>query len=66
MFSRTPAPSTCSGRQAKTKEVQDPEAVREMRRKKFPEVSGKYSDENKFIVYFSIDRVLPLVGDKEG
>ena len=50
----------------KTKEVQDPEAVREMRRKKYPEVSGKYGDENKFIVYFKIDKVLPLVGDKEG
>ena len=49
----------------KTKEVQDPEAVREMRRKKFPEVSGKYSDENKFIVTFKIDKVLPLLGDKE-
>ena len=50
----------------KTKEVQDPEAVREMRRKKYPEVSGKYGDENKFIVYFKIDKVLPLIGDKEG
>jgi hypothetical protein len=49
----------------KVKEVQDPEAVREMRRKKYPEVSGKYGDENKFIVYFKIDKVLPLVGDKE-
>ncbi len=48
----------------KTKEVQDPEAVREMRRKKYPEVSGKYGDENKFIVYFKIEKVLPLVGDK--
>ena len=50
----------------KTKEVQDPEAVREMRRKKYPEVSGRYGDENKFIVYFKIDKVLPLIGDKEG
>jgi len=48
----------------KIKEVQDPEAVREMRRKKYPEVSGKYSDENKFIVTFKIDKVLPLLGDK--
>ena len=51
---------------SKTKEVQDPEAVREMRRKKYPEVAGKYGDENKFIVYFRIDKVLPLIGDKEG
>jgi Pyridoxamine 5'-phosphate oxidase len=50
----------------KTKEVQDPQLVSEMRRKKYPEVSEKYSNENKFIVYFKIDKVLPLIGDKEG
>ena len=49
----------------KTKEVQDPQLVSEMRRKKYPEVAGKYGDENKFIVYFKIDKVLPLIGDKE-
>jgi len=48
----------------KTKEVQDPQLVSEMRRKKYPEVSEKYSNENKFIVYFKIDKVLPLIGDK--
>jgi len=49
----------------KTKEIQDPQLVGEMRRKKYPEVSEKYSNENKFIVYFKIDKVLPLLGDKE-
>jgi hypothetical protein len=49
----------------KTREIQDPEAVREMRRKKYPEVSGKYGDENKFIVYFKIDKVFPLIGGQE-
>jgi hypothetical protein len=48
----------------KTKEIQDPQLVSEMRRKKYPEVSEKYTNENKFIVYFKIDRVLPLLGDK--
>jgi hypothetical protein len=36
-----------------------------MRRKKYPELSEKYTNENKFIVYFKIDKVLPLLGDKE-
>lgn len=49
----------------KTKEVKDPQVVGEMRRKKYPEVAGKYGDENKFVVYFKIDKVLPLIGDKE-
>lgn len=49
----------------KTKEVKDPQVVGEMRRKKYPEVAGRYGDENKFVVYFKIDKVLPLIGDKE-
>ena len=50
----------------KTHEVQDPQLVSEMRRKKYAEVSGKYSNENKFVVYFRIEKILPLIGDKEG
>ena len=49
----------------RTREIQDPQQVAEMRRKKYPEVAGKYGDENKFIVHFKIDRVLPLIGDRE-
>ncbi len=49
----------------KVSEVQDPEKVREMRRKKYPEVAGKYSDENKFIVTFEVEKVLPLTGAEE-
>ena len=50
----------------RTKEIQDTKLVSEMRRKKYPEIVGKYGDENKFVVYFKIDKVLPLVGEKEG
>ena len=49
----------------RTKEIQDPQLVGEMRRKKYAEASGKYSNENKFVVYFKIEKVLPLIGDKE-
>jgi hypothetical protein len=51
---------------SRTKEIQDTKLVSEMRRKKYPEIVGKYGDENKFVVYFKIDKVLPLIGDKEG
>ncbi|HET6490426.1 MAG TPA: pyridoxamine 5'-phosphate oxidase family protein [Syntrophales bacterium] len=50
---------------SKTKEIQDTKLVSEMRRKKYPEIVGKYGDENKFVVYFKVDKVLPLIGDKE-
>jgi len=50
----------------RVKEIQDTKLVSEMRRKNYPEIVGKYGDENKFVVYFKIDKVLPLVGDKEG
>jgi len=49
----------------RTKEIQDPQLVGEMRRKKYAEASGKYSNENKFGGYFKIEKVLPLIGDKE-
>ncbi|HEX7504860.1 MAG TPA: pyridoxamine 5'-phosphate oxidase family protein [Syntrophales bacterium] len=49
----------------RVKEIQDTKLVSEMRRKNYPEIVGKYGDENKFVVYFKIDKVLPLVGDKE-
>ena len=49
----------------RTREVNDPQLIGEMRRRKYPEVAGKYGDENKFVVYFKIDKVLPLIGDKE-
>jgi hypothetical protein len=50
----------------RVKEIQDTKLVSEMRRKKYPEIVGKYGDENKFVVYFKIEKVLPLVGDKKG
>ena len=48
-----------------THEIQDPQLVSQMRRKKHAEASRKYTNENKFVVYFKIEKVLPLLGDKE-
>ncbi len=49
----------------RVKEIQDTKLVSEMRRKNYPEIVGKYGDENKFVVYFKIDKVLQLIGDKK-
>ena len=50
----------------RTKEIQDTKLVSEMRRKKYPEVVGKYGDENKFIVTSKSTRCCRSLGIKKG
>jgi hypothetical protein len=45
------------------RESSDEKLINEIRRKKYPEVEGKYAGETKFLIYFHVDSVLPLVGD---
>lgn len=47
----------------KTREDQDSPLIDEIRRKKYQEVEGKYKTESKFLLYFQLDKVLPLIGD---
>jgi hypothetical protein len=47
----------------KTREEKDAPLIDEIRRKKYPEVEGKYKTESKFLIYFHIDKILPLVGE---
>lgn len=47
----------------KTREEKDSPLIDEIRRKKYPEVEGKYKTESKFLIYFHLDKVLPLIGD---
>jgi hypothetical protein len=47
----------------KTREEKDSPLIDEIRRKKYPEVEGKYKTESKFLLYFHLDKVLPLIGD---
>jgi hypothetical protein len=47
----------------KTREEKDSPLIDEIRRKKYPEVEGKYKTESKFLMYFHLDKVLPLIGD---
>jgi hypothetical protein len=47
----------------KTREEPDSPLIDEIRRKKYKEVEGKYKTESKFLLYFQLDKVLPLIGD---
>ena len=44
----------------KTKEEKDSPALDSLRRKKYPQLKGK-----EYLIYFRIDRVLPLIGAGE-
>ena len=46
----------------KTREEQDSELLYSLRRKKYSEDNN----ERKFLVFFQIDKVLPLIGSKDG
>jgi hypothetical protein len=49
----------------KTHEEKDTPLIDEIRRKKYPEVEGKYKAGSKFLVYFKVDKVLPLSGEEK-
>jgi hypothetical protein len=48
----------------KMREESDPEVIKKVRRRKTYEVPEEDQKRNSFLVYFHIDKVLPLVGDK--
>jgi len=47
----------------KIREEKDSPLIDEIRRRKYKEVEGKYKTESKFLIYFKVDKVLPLIGD---
>jgi hypothetical protein len=49
----------------KLREEKDSPLIDEIRRKKYPEVEGKYKSGSKFLIYFHLDNVLPLIGGGE-
>lgn len=49
----------------KIKEETDPEAIEKIRWRKSYKVPDDQKDEPRYLVYFHIDKVLPLIGDKE-
>lgn len=48
----------------KIKEEKDSPLIEQLRRKKTYHESPEYGKETKYLVYFHIDKVLPLIGDK--
>jgi len=49
----------------KIKEDTDPEAIEKIRWRKSYKVPDDQKDEKRYLVFFHIDKVLPLIGDKE-
>ncbi|MBN2296980.1 MAG: pyridoxamine 5'-phosphate oxidase family protein [Deltaproteobacteria bacterium] len=48
----------------KTSEEENSELIDELRRKRHYIPHGEYYKENKYLVYFHIDKVLPLIGSQ--
>ena len=49
----------------KIREETDPEAISKIRWRKTYAIPEDQKNERRFLVYFKIDRVLPLIGEKE-
>jgi hypothetical protein len=49
----------------KIREEKDSPLIEEIRRKRYPEVEGKYKTGPKYLIYFHLDKVLPLIGAGE-
>lgn len=47
----------------KTHEEKDSPLVEQIRRKKYKGIGRKYDTEAKFLIYFKVEKVLPLIGD---
>ena len=46
-----------------TKEEKDSPLIPQLKRRRNPEGAGEYEKKSKFLVYFRIDRTLPLIGE---
>jgi hypothetical protein len=49
----------------KTREEKDSPLIDEIRRRRYKEMEGKYKPESKYLIYFHLDKVLPLIGGGE-
>ncbi len=49
----------------KIKEEKDPSLIEQLRRKESCPAYTVYKDRVKYLVYFRVDKVLPLIGDKK-
>jgi L-2-hydroxyglutarate oxidase LhgO len=49
----------------KIREEKDSQLIEEIRRRKYKETEGQYKTGPKYLVYFKLDKVLPLIGDEQ-
>ncbi|MBP6915583.1 MAG: pyridoxamine 5'-phosphate oxidase family protein [Smithellaceae bacterium] len=49
----------------KIREEKDSQLIEEIRRKKYKETEGKYKTGPKYLIYFKLEKVLPLIGDEQ-
>ena len=47
----------------KTREEKDSPLIEKIRRKKYKGIGSKDNSESKFLIYFKVDKVLPLIGN---
>jgi hypothetical protein len=47
----------------RTREEKDSPLIEKIRRKKYKGIGSKDNSESKFLIYFKVDKVLPLIGD---
>ncbi len=47
----------------KIKEAEDSDLIDTLRKKRYPIFTTKYDNESKYVVFFRIDNILPLVAD---
>ncbi|OPY87982.1 MAG: hypothetical protein A4E71_00776 [Smithella sp. PtaU1.Bin162] len=47
----------------KLREEKDSPLIEEISRKKYPVAEGEYKTKSRFLIYFKLDKVLPLIGD---
>lgn len=47
----------------KTREEKDSPLIDQISRKKYNEGEGPYKTGSKFLIYFKVDKILPLIGD---
>lgn len=48
----------------KIREEKDSPLIEQIRRKKYSEVEGKYKTSPKYLIYFHLDKFLPLIGEE--
>ena len=49
----------------KIREEKDPPVIDEIRRRKHHNPDGDEKAESRFLIFFKVDKVLPLIGDEE-